>query len=130
MGAGIRLKWAIIAQSAANLLTVIPHHAFHPMPYPTAAGKSLTVIPYRAFRPMPCPSAAANLLTVIPHRAFRPMPYPSTAAKSLTVIRALFPVIPALCPVIPAKAGIQTIAVKPVTRNQVRIPTSGSPLPL
>ena len=32
--------------------------------------------------------------------------------------------------VIPAKAGIQTIATKLATRNQVQIPTSGSLLPL
>ena len=35
------------------------------------------------------------------------------------VIPDLHPVIPAFFPVIPAKAGIQMIAAKPVTRNQV-----------
>ena len=39
------------------------------------------------------------------------------------------PVIPALYAVIPAKAGIQTVAIKPATRNQARIPDSGYPLP-
>ena len=36
-----------------------------------------------------------------------------------TAIPALLPAIPALHTVIPAKAGIQMIAAKPVTRNQV-----------
>ena len=46
----------------------------------------------------------------------------------------LFPfstaVIPDSSPVIPAKAGIQMVEAMFATRNQVRIPTSGSPLPL
>jgi len=35
-----------------------------------------------------------------------------------------------LAPVIPAKAGIQMLATKLITRNQVQIAVSGSPLPL
>ena len=46
-------------------------------------------------------------------------------------LRAGTPALPARPshPVIPAKAGIQTLAAKPVARNQVQIPTSGSLLP-
>ena len=38
--------------------------------------------------------------------------------------------MPGFYPVIPAKAGIQTVAIKPATRNQVRIEAGGSLLPL
>ena len=41
-----------------------------------------------------------------------------------------YPAIPDLYPVIPAKAGIQRVAIKPATRNQVRIEAGGSLLPL
>ena len=50
------------------------------------------------------------------------------------IVAPLFPIfyhiIPDFHPVIPAKAGIQMIAAKFATRNQVRIAASGSPLPL
>ena len=50
------------------------------------------------------------------------------------IIALLFPIFtpsfPPSTPVIPAKAGIQMIAVRLVTRKQVRIAVSGSPLPL
>ena len=40
-------------------------------------------------------------------------------------------VIPVLShPVIPSKAGIQTVAAKLVSRNQLQTPANGSPLPL
>ena len=46
------------------------------------------------------------------------------------VIPDFTPVIPDFHPVIPAKAGIQTVAIKPAIRNQVQIEAGGSPLPL
>ena len=47
------------------------------------------------------------------------------------LIAPLFPIstlsFPIFYPVIPAKAGIQTVAIKPDTRNQVRISIASSP---
>ena len=45
------------------------------------------------------------------------------------VIPVFHPVIPDFHPVIPAKSGIQRVAIKPGTRNQVQISASGSLLP-
>ena len=53
------------------------------------------------------------------------------AADFLTVIPAFCsPSFPIVHPVIPAKAGIQRVAAKFATRNQVQITANGSPLPL
>ena len=55
-----------------------------------------------------------------------PPPHPVIPAPSPRHSRFLTPSFPLSSPVIPAKAGIQTLAAKPVARNQVQIPTSGS----
>ena len=51
-------------------------------------------------------------------------------ATCLCYARILPTSFPPSTDVIPAKAGIQTVAVKPAARNQVQIAVSGSPLPL
>ena len=79
--------------------------------------------------------AAFPIVRARSRKAAEPKP-PSTIIPARVVpgrslvIPAFSPVIPAFYPVIPAKAGIQRVAVSPATRNQVQIPTSGSPLPL
>jgi len=52
------------------------------------------------------------------------------ALSCLPFAISFYPVIPAFSPVIPAKAGIQKVAAKPDTRNQVQTAVSGSLLPL
>ena len=45
------------------------------------------------------------------------------------LIRDFYPIIPDFHPVIPAKAGIQTVAIKPAIRNQAPSAAGGSPFP-